>query len=252
MTRSTGGMNADSRLRASAVVSADLSKLFVESTNASNVLDRLERVVAGLEAAALSKVLVIDCSAPGLNALEFAAVGDAGRFCRLLARIQHLPCPTLAYTSGQVAGATTAALLAADFVVVGETSEVSWLRGGNHAGRVDAIAAWMTARTVGHLALRRVIFLHKGNLSALSCIEMGIATEIAASPATRCTELALEMVAAPDAAYALTKRILEQSGQSTLDEVFELETAAQMNCLASPAHKALLEERQKPAPIQTQ
>jgi len=147
-----------------------------------------------------------------------------GRACQTLFT---LPKPTIARVDGVAAGAGLNMALACDFVLASERSRFSEIfarRGLN----VDFGGSFLLPRIVGMQRAKELVLL-ADVIDAARALEMGLVNRVVPSDEldTLVEEFASKLMAGPPIALATSKKLLNQSFTSTLDEALDAEGIGQ-------------------------
>lgn len=166
---------------------------------------------------------------------------------RIVALIDRMSKPVIAAVNGPAAGAGACLALGCDLRVASETASIgfTFLRVGLHP---DWGGSYFLPRLVGPGRAAEMI-LTGGMISAERAERLGIFNRVVPAvelePAAR--DLALQIAAGPPRTIAVAKRTLRRSLNSSLDEVLEMEIAAQGEAFGSPDFQegiqAFLEKR---------
>lgn len=185
---------------------------------------------------------------------DLAERGDAESFdelvatgARIVRRIDRMSKPVIAAVNGPAAGAGACLVLAADLRIASETASIgfTFLRVGLHP---DWGGSYFLPRLVGPGRAAEMM-MTGGMISAERAERLGIFSRVVPAselePAAR--DLALQIAAGPARLVAATKQSLRHSLDRSLDEVLELECAAQRDAFHAPEFKegitAFLEKR---------
>jgi 2-(1,2-epoxy-1,2-dihydrophenyl)acetyl-CoA isomerase len=141
--------------------------------------------------------------------------------------------PLLCATHGAVAGAALSLVLAADFVIAGESSFFVFA----HAGIglcLDAGLSYFLPRVVGWRKAKTLTMLG-ARLDSSQAFEMELITSRVADAAVdqTCEELLARLVRGPTLAYAGSKSLLNRSAHNTLSEQLRAEALAVARCAGS-------------------
>ncbi|MFI0370740.1 enoyl-CoA hydratase/isomerase family protein [Actinomadura sp. 1N219] len=159
---------------------------------------------------------------------------------RCVLAMRELPVPTIAKVGGPAAGAGANLALACDFVLAAEDAYFAQLfvrRGLS----VDSGASWLLPRLVGERRARELCLLGD-RVGAPSALDMGMITRVVPADGLdgAVTELAERLHDLSPAALAGTKRMLNQTWQTTFAEALNAEAANQVEVIQSPeAHTAI-------------
>lgn len=145
----------------------------------------------------------------------------------LIERIFDLPLPIVAGVHGAAAGAGCMLALAADIVVAGRSA--FFLQAFVNAGLVpDAGSMWLLPRLVGRARAQAMMMLAE-RIPAETARDWGLVYEVVDDEklSERTSELAFKLAQGPTRAYALIRRGIRQSLESTLTEALAMERRAQ-------------------------
>ena len=147
-----------------------------------------------------------------------------GRACQTLF---SLPKPTIARVDGVAAGAGLNMALACDFVLASDRSRFSEIfarRGLN----IDFGGSFLLPRIVGMQRAKELVLL-ADVIDAARALEMGLVNRVVPSGELDALveEFASKLMAGPPIALATSKKLLNQSFTSTLDEALDAEGIGQ-------------------------
>jgi 2-(1,2-epoxy-1,2-dihydrophenyl)acetyl-CoA isomerase len=180
-------------------------------------------------------------------------VRDVGRAA---ASVIHLLKPVIAKVDGVAVGAGCNLALSADLVVASERarfSEIFARRGLS----LDFAGSWLLPRIVGMQRAKQLAFFGDV-IDAATAHRLGLVTEVVAPDALdgHVAEWAGRLADGPAVALSLTKRLLEASWTSSLEQALEAEAVAQAHNLAGPeaaeALRAFKEKRDPTFPKEQQ
>jgi 2-(1,2-epoxy-1,2-dihydrophenyl)acetyl-CoA isomerase len=138
--------------------------------------------------------------------------------------------------NGAAYGAGFSLALCADVVVASEEAvfSLAFVRVGLIP---DVLALYFLPRVMGVSRAKELVYTG-ARLSAQEAADLGIVNRVvpADEVVPAATQLAEELAAGPPVAYALAKRLLDQSLGVTLEEMVQLEAAAQALALSTPDH----------------
>ncbi|MGW6379095.1 enoyl-CoA hydratase/isomerase family protein [Rhodococcus sp. NPDC055112] len=203
----------------------------------------LQAVAAGTLAA--RSVLLIGEGAnfcAGGNVRAFAAAEDRGEFVDYLARTLHdfvraidaVEIPVVAAVQGWAAGAGMSLVCASDVSIGGPSTK---LRPAypSIGYTPDGGMSWTLPRIVG-IAKAREILLTDAVIGGDEAVRLGILSRLVGDDEIReeALRVARTLAAGPTAAYAGIKRLLAQSGERSLSEQLDAETASISAAAAGP------------------
>lgn len=145
---------------------------------------------------------------------------------RLVASVFHCPVPTLAAVQGAAIGFGLHLALATDFIIAGERAtfaEPFSDRGFN----VDSGGSWLLPRLIGLTRAKQMLYFGE-RVDASTAAAWGLVAEVVADDVldaaarSRVSTLATR----PTQALAATKRLLHDSGGTTLDQALHAESMA--------------------------
>jgi 2-(1,2-epoxy-1,2-dihydrophenyl)acetyl-CoA isomerase len=154
-------------------------------------------------------------------------------FHRTLVLMRRLPKPIVARVHGPVAGAGMSLLMACDLAVAAE--DAFFTLAYCHLGTSpDGGATWFLPRHVG-LKKATEIALLGDRFGAAEALRLGLVNAVApaAELEARATALAQRLAAGPAAAYAATKRLLQQSIDTSFESQLQAEADAFAGCAAT-------------------
>lgn len=161
----------------------------------------------------------------------FEALVRAG--ARVVSVIEAMPQPVIAAVNGPAAGAGACLALACDLRVASETSSIgfTFLRVGLHP---DWGGSYFLPRLVG-LAVASEAVYTGGMINAERAERLGLFNRVvpAAELETQVKGLAGQIAAAPAGVVADAKRSLRKASGASLDELLEMEIAAQLRAFSS-------------------
>lgn len=230
-----------------------------ERRNAANeeVWRGLESAVVAAETDASVRVLVLTgaggafCSGQDLAALSDGPASShlesMRRLGRLVLRLQQLPKPTIAKVGGVAAGAGVSLALCCDLVVASRDArfiQVFVARGLSP----DLGCTWLLPRLVG-MAKAKELAMIGDPLPAEEAAALGLISKVVdPDQLDRSVEdWARRLADGPGQALSLTKALLNESFESSLERALEAEARAQAVNFAGPESKealaAFLEKR---------
>lgn len=155
----------------------------------------------------------------------------------LLTMLHGIPKPTIAAVNGAAAGLGCDLALCCDFVI--GSTDATFVMSYVLRGLIpDGGGMYFLPRRVGLARAKELIFSGR-MLSADEALEIGMIERVA--PADGLIDAALDFArtvtaGSPDA-VALSKSILDQSFESTVEEIFALGSQAQAICYTTDSHK---------------
>jgi 2-(1,2-epoxy-1,2-dihydrophenyl)acetyl-CoA isomerase len=182
-----------------------------------------------------------------------SALASRDRMQRLLHDVfiplARLELPTVAAVNGPAFGAGLSLALACDIVIASDQAVFSCAF--SRMGLIpDCGALWFLPRVLGPATAKELLFTAR-RFGPDEARELGLVQRVvpASDLHAAARELAVSLARGPTATLRMTKRLLEQSATSTLDEVAELESYAQGVAMSSPEHAealAAFRERRDP------
>jgi 2-(1,2-epoxy-1,2-dihydrophenyl)acetyl-CoA isomerase len=187
----------------------------------------------------------------------FCAGGDIDEFVTrtpneahaAMAQISHvwfrslwqLPCPVIAAVNGVAAGGGLSMALAADIVYASPSAQFS-CDFRSIGLTADLGALFLLPRLVG-LRRSQELTLTGRRVGAQEAYELGMITSVVAADEllARATATARELQGAPAPALAATKRLLQRSFESSMDQMMAHELYAQAFLFGSREHRAGLQ-----------
>lgn len=149
----------------------------------------------------------------------------------------QLPKPTIAAVNAVAAGAGVGLALACDFRVV--STQADFVLAFSKIGLVpDFAVSYTLPRLVGAARAKEFAFL-KGRLTAEEASQWGLVTELCEPAAVldRAMELAKRLAAGPTVALGLTKRMLDESLSSDVNQALRLEAESQSDAWSTKDHE---------------
>lgn len=149
----------------------------------------------------------------------------------------RLAKPTIAALNAVAAGAGVGLALACDFRVVSRDADL--VLAFSRIGLVPDFAVSHTLpRLVGAARAKELAFI-KGRLTAEEASQWGLVTELCEPNAVleRAMQLATQLAAGPTIAFGLTKRMLDESLSSDLEESLLLEAESQREAWSTNDHR---------------
>jgi 2-(1,2-epoxy-1,2-dihydrophenyl)acetyl-CoA isomerase len=158
--------------------------------------------------------------------------------------------PVVAAVNGAAAGAGFGLALACDLRVIARRAKLTagYVRRGLSP---DAGVSWFLPRLVGH-GRAADIMLTGRDISAEEAERIGLATQVVDDEQVRTAALALatQLAAGPPIALALTKRLLVESAQTTLEAQLRSELAHIKSCfMSADVREAMAAFQEKRAPV---
>jgi 2-(1,2-epoxy-1,2-dihydrophenyl)acetyl-CoA isomerase len=154
-------------------------------------------------------------------------------FHRTLALMRRLPKPIVARVHGPVAGAGMSLLMACDLAIAAD--DAFFTLAYCHLGTSpDGGSTWFLPRHVGMKKSAEIALLGD-RFGAAEALRLGLVNEVvpAAELDTRAAALAGRLAVGPAAAYAATKRLLQQSLNTSFESQLEAEAEAFAGCAAT-------------------
>jgi 2-(1,2-epoxy-1,2-dihydrophenyl)acetyl-CoA isomerase len=211
--------------------------------------DELIDALAAVEANADVRALVLHgaggnfCAGGDVRGMREAgprSVADAraamGRYRRMTEALQRLDRPVVAAVDGVAFGAGFSLALLADIVLLGERARLAMVFG--RVGLIpDCGALYTLPRIVGLQRAKELVFSAR-EIGAAEALRLGLALEVLPGEALleRALAIAASFRGASALAVSLAKRALDQSQQSDLGAMLELEAADQALAMASDYH----------------
>lgn len=185
---------------------------------------------------------------------ELSRSGDAARFeelvrtgMRIVRRIDQMDKPVIAAVNGAAAGAGASLALACDIRVASQNASIglTFTRIGLHP---DWGGAYFLPRLLGSALAAELVFTG-GMINAKRAERLGLVNRVVPAEELEATVrgIAGQIAGGPPEVIADAKRTLRRSLAADLDEILEMEAAAQVRAFQSPAFKegieAFLEKR---------
>ena len=166
---------------------------------------------------------------------------------RVTLAIKNTDKPVLAVVNGAAMGAGFSIVMACDLVVASKTAKFS--QSFAYVGLVpDLGGTYFSPRIFGLHRAKELAFTGRV-LTADEMMSLGFINRVVAPEEleSKAIELALQIAEGPQLAIALSKKLLNQSSGSTLEEMLEFEAQYQVACMQSEDHmegvKAFFEKR---------
>ena len=173
----------------------------------------------------------------GQDLREHAALLDAGdprplstvtdHFNPIVTLLYRMPKPVVAAVNGATAGAGASLAFACDFRVAADTAKFSMAFTG--IGLVpDSGASWTLQRLVGYPRALQML-ISPEPVTAAQALDWGLVTAVAPPAEVLATAqgLAAMLAAGPTAAYAMTKRAVQDAAVTDLETALALEAELQ-------------------------
>jgi enoyl-CoA hydratase/carnithine racemase len=168
----------------------------------------------------------------------------------LIGNIRALPKPVVAGINGTAAGAGAVIALACDLRVAAESAKLAFLFVRVGLAGADMGAAWLLPQIVGLGRATEILMLGEPIL-APAALQMGLVNRVVADAAAARAEaqaLAHRLARGPSFALGMTKTMLSQEANLSLEQALEAEAQAQQICMHSEdfheAHRAFIEKRE--------
>ena len=220
---------------------------------------RLADAIAEISARADIRVVILTgagrafCSGGDVREMDAARNGHEVRE-RLLAMhrkviipLTRLEKPVIAVTSGPAVGAGFSLALACDFVFAAESASFSMIF--TQRGLVpDSGIAYMLPRLIGMAQAKELVYTGR-TIGAAEARQLGLVLRVEpdAEVMARAVEFAQSLAAGASVALGLTKRLMDQSLQSTIEEMADYESCVVAIAVATDDHaegiKAFAEKR---------
>ncbi|MEO0470863.1 MAG: enoyl-CoA hydratase-related protein [Bacteroidota bacterium] len=169
------------------------------------------------------------------------------RYNPIIRKIEAMPKPFICRLNGVAAGAGASLALICDYVIASERAVLVWAF--VNIGLVpDSGSSWLLPRLVGHRKAFELASLGE-KVRAHEAQEWGMINAVAPAEELdeRIQEVATRYAAAPPIAIGLIKNMINQSYQSSLDDILELEQQGQATAGATEDYEegvsAFLEKR---------
>ncbi len=168
----------------------------------------------------------------------------------LIGNIRALPKPVVAGINGTAAGAGAVIALACDLRVAAESAKLAFLFVRVGLAGADMGAAWLLPQIVGLGRATEILMLGEPIL-APAALQMGLVNRVVADAKVALAEaqaLAHRLARGPSFALGMTKTMLSQEANLSLEQALEAEAQAQQICMHSEdfheAHRAFMEKRE--------
>ncbi|MDN5913778.1 MAG: enoyl-CoA hydratase-related protein [Pseudonocardia sp.] len=232
----TGDVQAEVTLRrAGPVATVELANPGRRNALTGSMLAELSRALPELDDDPEVRVVVVTgrggdfCSGADLSAVgdDRHPLGAMNRINRAALALHRMSTPTVARVDGVAVGAGLNLALACDLVVSSDRARYSevFVRRGL---AVDFGGSWILPRLVGMHRAKELCLLGE-IVPADRAAEMGLVKRVV--PAEKLDEtvdgLAARLAGGPAVAMALTKRLLADGGQRSIEEALDAEAAAQ-------------------------
>jgi 2-(1,2-epoxy-1,2-dihydrophenyl)acetyl-CoA isomerase len=214
------------------------------------MVDGLTAALERIEASAEARVVVLEGAGAGFMAggdiRAFQAVMDRSpaekrvfferlihRFHPIIVMLRRLPVPVVARVHGAVAGAGMSLMMACDLALAAEDA-VFTLAYCHLGTSPDGGATYFLPRHVGSKKAMEIALLGD-RFDAATALRLGLVNSVvpAAELDDRVAALAARLARGPRAAYAATKRLLNQSAGSALDAQLQAEAEHFVACAAT-------------------
>ena len=182
----------------------------------------------------LSASTVAQAGKPGFTTRSTSEALRAG-VQTFIRELWELDKPTIAAVNGVAVGPGAHLALACDFVLVHPATRFLWSF-AKWGLVVDAGGAYLLPRLVGLPRARAMVMLGEGATGA-EAVELGLAYRCVAAPEDLGAEahaLAHRLAAGPTRSLGLSKRLLNASFETDLDDLLELERHFQALATSSP------------------
>ena len=170
---------------------------------------------------------------PGMDFAEYER--GLGLFQDVVGTIRSIGTPVVAAVDGYALGAGCDTALACDFRIAGEAAvlgetfvDVGFVPGDG--------GAYLLPRLVGEARAKELVFTGR-KLEGEELVEWGLARELADDALGAAVEFAGELADRPPVAIAESKRLVNDSFDSTLEEAFADATRAQRICTQTRDHE---------------
>lgn len=168
----------------------------------------------------------------------------------LIGNLRLLAKPVVAAINGVAAGAGAVIALASDLRVMAEGAKIAFLFVRVGLAGADMGAAWLLPQVVGLGRANEILMLGEP-VTAARALEIGLCNRVAADPNAARSEaqaLARRLAAGPSFALGMTKTMLSQEHNMSLQQALEAEAQAQQICMQThdfrEAHSAFTEKRE--------
>ena len=242
--------------RRDAVVTIELNR--PEKLNAVTrpMWPRLEKIFDEITRRQTDRVMILTGAGPAFcSGVDLGSSEEAERHpvsvmrdvAKTALALHSMPKPTIARVDGPAVGAGLGLALACDLVVASERARFSAIH-SKRAMSVDFGGSWLLPRLVGIQRAKQLVYLGE-MLDGDEAFRLGLANSVVAPEELDRTvsEWAQRLATGPQLALALSKQLLNQSFQVTMEEALEGEAHAQaINQLSGDiveAKKAFYEKR---------
>jgi 2-(1,2-epoxy-1,2-dihydrophenyl)acetyl-CoA isomerase len=216
---------------------------------AGDMRDRLDQALRDLDADRQIRCVAITGTGRAFSTggdveymSELAESGDAARFeelvrtgMRIVRRIDQMDKPVIAALNGAAAGAGASLALACDIRIASRHASIglTFTRIGLHP---DWGGAYFLPRLIGSALAAELVFTG-GMINAKRAERLGLVNRVVPADDLEATVrgLAGQIAGGPPDVIADAKRTLRRSLAADLDEILEMEAAAQLRAFRSPA-----------------
>jgi 2-(1,2-epoxy-1,2-dihydrophenyl)acetyl-CoA isomerase len=145
---------------------------------------------------------------------------------RLIASVFHCPLPTIAAVQGAALGFGLHLALATDFVLAAERASFAEPF-ADRGFSVDSGGSWLLPRLIGLTRAKKLLYLGD-RIDAATAADLGLISEVVADAELDgiSRERAQRLANGPTQALAATKRLLQESSGSTLEQALHAESMA--------------------------
>jgi enoyl-CoA hydratase/carnithine racemase len=140
--------------------------------------------------------------------------------------MRHCPQPVIAAVEGVCAGAGAILAMACDLRYAGPSAKAAFLFVRVGLAGCDMGACSMLPRIIGQGRASELLYTGR-SMSAEEGLAWGFFNQVCDPVLPRALEVARELASGPSAAHAMTKKMLHQEWNASLDEAIEMEAQAQ-------------------------
>ena len=150
----------------------------------------------------------------------------------LVKAMRHCPQPVIAAVEGVCAGAGAILAMASDLRYAAPSAKVAFLFVRVGLAGCDMGACAILPRIIGQGRASELLYTGR-SMNAEEGLSWGFFNQVTDSPLNRALEVGKELAAGPTMAHAVTKKMLHQEWNVTVDEAIDMEAVAQAELMQS-------------------
>jgi enoyl-CoA hydratase/carnithine racemase len=150
----------------------------------------------------------------------------------LVKAMRHCPQPVIAAVEGVCAGAGAILAMASDLRYAAPSAKVAFLFVRVGLAGCDMGACAILPRIIGQGRAAELLYTGR-SMNAEEGLAWGFFNQVTDSPLNKAIEVGKDLAAGPTMAHAVTKKMLHQEWNVTVDEAIDMEAVAQAELMQS-------------------